>query len=385
MNRAFLRLVALAGIALPAAAQKLPPTGQGWWPLVEGATWTWRLQNAGADPIEHTLTVLGEVEVDKGSCHEMASLMHRHKGYEYWAARDDGIWQYSNAYLGGMRGVNRKDRTQVLKLPIEPGLQWEWTDVMSVQTSGDARQPDPELMRITCQAVLGAVGEAVEVPAGKFTAVRIDTSTRCAYSGTTQASTWWVAGVGAVKTVSHYKHANGGESTQTKELLRYELGKPAAKTDAQALVRKFLGLPDAKLVWMQSDVTRLWCKSLFCRLEADPTRVLRLWKDRVAPFDPKSLADWQQLASDEAIEIGEQLDGHQPATDLAQIAGEVFGFSRGGSWRTRATDFVSELHYDTDTRTITGKVRVTPAGGQEKLHRIELRFARGKLTNVTIE
>jgi hypothetical protein len=99
--------------------------------------------------------------------------------YQYEASTD-GVFRVPRAD-GAVRPFHR-----LLKLPHREGDTWE-----EEPRSDD---DDPTTKYTTGKA------EVVEVPAGKFTAVRVEAVTR-ANGGTARITYWWAAGVGMVKKV----------------------------------------------------------------------------------------------------------------------------------------------------------------------------------------
>jgi hypothetical protein len=80
----------------------------------------------------------------------------------------------------------------LLKLPARPGLKWEGTDWL---TKGGERA-----MTYTIKDV-----EEIEVPAGKFKAIRVETESKQSENNVTRSTTWYAPGVGPVKTVSQVR------------------------------------------------------------------------------------------------------------------------------------------------------------------------------------
>jgi len=96
---------------------------------------------------------------------------------------------------------NRKlrDPWPMLKLPAKPGDQWTF------ESEGPAGSG---AFKTTC--TLGKE-EEVEVPAGKFKAIRVDAVATLPGETTMQASAWFAPGIGVVKSVSNVA---GFEHTQ---------------------------------------------------------------------------------------------------------------------------------------------------------------------------
>jgi hypothetical protein len=94
-----------------------------------------------------------------------------------------------------------------LKNPLTPGASWEWKGkgMMGVDIEESSRVGGPEM---------------VEVPAGKFQAMKVET--RVVQGGTGVQKTYWFANwIGLVKSVT-----DTGSVVSTTELLDYSFKKP---------------------------------------------------------------------------------------------------------------------------------------------------------------
>jgi hypothetical protein len=80
----------------------------------------------------------------------------------------------------------------LLKLPARPGLKWSGTDRL---TKGGGERT----VTYTIKDV-----EEVEVPAGKFRAIRVDAETKQGET-VTNSTSWYAPGIGPVKTVSQVR------------------------------------------------------------------------------------------------------------------------------------------------------------------------------------
>jgi hypothetical protein len=203
--------------AMPVMAEE-EPASEGcaaYWPLVPGAVWSYDF-TGDAGTVELRREVVGEAD----GCVELRCRQGAHESWEYVTTRADAIARLANAYLGGDRGVGAtRLETPLLRGPVVAGSSWTWITHGSVQTMvGGPPGPSMEALRIDAHATIEATDDQVQVPAGRFEALRVRVVTTSPYFGDGETLTWWAAGVGPVKVV---QRAGGVESVT--ELRSYTL------------------------------------------------------------------------------------------------------------------------------------------------------------------
>ena len=142
-----------------------------------------------------------------------------------------------------------------------------------------------------------AVGEVVDVPAGRFVCARVDGSNTYHDGRVAKSTSWYAPHVGLVKST-----ANGGT-----ELLAFA-SRPSTTTVDEVLTN---ALRDAGVV----SVARQWygvtdrraqlgLRSEFARVqEPDGARLWRVLDDVATRFDPAAVEDWRRLVDEEGIDL----------------------------------------------------------------------------------
>lgn len=279
----------------PAAETPTANSGVHYLPLGEGTTWTWHVTRKDADGAserDETSRVWGTVPAGDGK--PVAQVQTRRDGYVSWdylAARNDGVFTYHNAYLGGLRGVGGVD-ARLLPAPVGATTQWEWNEQLSYQTSGDGPGPDPETTRVHHLAKLLAIDEVVTVPAGIYKAVHV----RIAATGANvyTRDLWFARGVGIVKD----EHTSR-DTHQVRALTAFA---PGARStfDPEAVLqgyRKATPQQAASTVeWVPVGDEACYARGRFAILrDGDTATCAHVTQDGVVTFAPDDKAFWTRM------------------------------------------------------------------------------------------
>ena len=181
-----------------------------WLPLATGAVWKWRFQSNSrgkkdGTPIEIMWYCMRQVAAHGGKkAWEISASQgkYRYPVWHYWSVEKDGIYRFRNRYLGGRRGVAKNSKpTRLVPGPLLSQKSWEWTEMGSVQTSGDTPVPSADSLRMHFAGQIVALNEKVKVPAGEYRALKIQITMTSKYYGKSEEVLWFVRDVGMVKQV----------------------------------------------------------------------------------------------------------------------------------------------------------------------------------------
>jgi hypothetical protein len=203
---AVLLLMSLA--LLPAVAQKPQEPPPDYFPLRVGDWWKYRSTTADNKQSEFTLKVLSNEKQGDGTNLYLVETLNAFQPIHDWYSKPGGkVLMHRIAYP---KNEALKADYQPIKLylknPLSAGASWEWKGkgMMGVDIEESSR-------------VLGT--EAVEVPAGKFQAMKVET--KVIQGGMPVTKTYWFANwVGMVKSMT-----DTGTVKSTTELLDYSFKK----------------------------------------------------------------------------------------------------------------------------------------------------------------
>lgn len=302
-----------AGLSLaPAPQDKQAKDGLGpndarrYLPLQYGASWHWRFRADDGRTAHCSWRCVRPVTAHGGTtAWELRATHGSYRSWDYRSATSAGIYRFRNAYIQPMRGVSTgSPPIRLVPGPIGAVTQWTWTEVGSVQTSGVGEGPSDDQLRMNYTARIAAMSDPVEVPAGKFDAVRIQTKMTSKYFGETEQTLWLVRDVGIVKRVER-----GAKSTHTYELEKFTPGKPFDSAGAEMRARKLLAT-DKRYLPLGAPATLQRLRHAKLERHLLSTFWLARWKndhkvlvrDSIAgtqAFYPTSIAAWQELAASE--------------------------------------------------------------------------------------
>lgn len=185
MARALIALVTLGWTAAAGPAAPLPKGGPPptFFPAQVGAKWVWTTEGGRGDPIE-TTDLVTKVERAAGETKVTVGRVGK-DGDVTWTAvtreSTKGLFRQSSG------GLELDPPLPLLRFPVTAGDTWE---TPAVAATGEGKG------RVTVVGV-----EEVEVPAGKFKAVRVQVEKNPKGAPTQTSTQWWAEGVGLVKSL----------------------------------------------------------------------------------------------------------------------------------------------------------------------------------------
>jgi hypothetical protein len=203
---AVLLLMSLALLAV--VAQKPQPPPPDYFPLRVGDWWRYRSTTADGKQSEFTITVLSDQKQGDGTSLYLVETLSTFQPIHEWYSKASGwVLMHRIAYpKNEALKADYQPVKQYLKNPLSVGSSWEWKGkgMMGVDIEESSR-------------VTGA--EAVEVPAGKFQAMKVET--KVIQGGTPVTKIYWFANlVGMVKSMT-----DTGSVKSTTDLLDYSFKK----------------------------------------------------------------------------------------------------------------------------------------------------------------
>ena len=203
---ALLLLMLLALFTVMAQKSQEPPPD--YFPLRVGDWWKYRSTTAEGKQSEFTIKVLSADKQADGTNLYLVETLSTFQPIHDWYSKPLGqVLMHRIAYpKNEALKADYQPVKQYLKNPLSVGASWEWKGkgMMGVDIEESSR-------------VTGT--EAVEVPAGKFQAMKVET--KVIQGGTPVTKTYWFANwVGMVKSVT-----DTGSVKSTTELLDYSFKK----------------------------------------------------------------------------------------------------------------------------------------------------------------
>lgn len=342
-------------LAGPRAGGSVPGSDDlsGFMPLAKGASWSWSWQHDAALLGGNIhLTARRPVQAGEHTVIECDTLWGQREGFAYWKSHPAGIDLYPNAYLGGLRGVGRDQPTPILRGPLTVGHAWEWTSQGSVQISGDGESPPQEDMEIHHRSEITAVDEAVSVPAGDFSCVRVETKSTSRYFGDSTVTRWWARDVGLVQ-----KREAGSGGSRLTLLVERKPGTPFPSANPlHALLDHLTQLeaPRGGRVevthYDHASVANVF-DSHFYRVSGIGTGSIlyRVHGTKVLRFDALAREDWNRLLADEpslTFRGGWTGNANQDAEQVARACAFLLGASAAGGGWPKVTIPRSTVSYD---------------------------------------
>lgn len=203
---AALLLLSLAFLAVAGQKPQQPPPD--YFPLRVGDWWKYRSTTADAKQSEFTIKVLSDEKQGDGTSLYLVETLTTFQPIHDWYSKPSGwVLMHRIAYpKNEALKAEYQPVKQYLKNPLSANSSWEWKGkgMMGVDIEESSR-------------VTGS--EAVEVPAGKFQAMKVET--KVIQGGTPVTKTYWFANwVGLVKSMT-----DTGSVKSTTELLDYSFKK----------------------------------------------------------------------------------------------------------------------------------------------------------------
>jgi hypothetical protein len=188
-----IRIIAVLGLillALAAAAgqkqQKEPPPD--YFPLRVGDWWKYQSTTGEGKQSEFTMKVLADEKQTDGTVLHQVEIMSTIPIHEWYSKGNGWVLWHREAYPKNDMKVAFEPVRQYLKNPPTTGATWAWKGKGMMGVEIDESN----------QAISS---EAVEVPAGKFQAMKVET--KVTQGGQTLTKTYWYANwVGLVKSMT---------------------------------------------------------------------------------------------------------------------------------------------------------------------------------------
>jgi uncharacterized protein DUF3108 len=202
---AALLLILLALGCVVGQKQKEPPPD--YFPLRVGDWWSYQSTTADGKQSEFTMKVLSEEKQADGSALYQMEIKSAFPIHEWYSKPAGWVLWHREAYTANdSMKVAFEPARQYLKNPLTPAATWSWKGkgMMGVDIDESSRVSGPE---------------PVEVPAGKFQAMKVESKVN--QGGTLVTKTYWYANwVGLVKSMT-----DTGSVKSTTQLVDYSFKK----------------------------------------------------------------------------------------------------------------------------------------------------------------
>lgn len=165
-----------------------------------GAEWAYAITYSNGQTHNITKRSQKAIQVRNKPVLEMATKLGRYDGFEYIACDAEGVHRYFNSQMDGPGIAQDAAPIPVLKLPATPGKKWEYEIPFRGQISS-AADVDPSSLKTFAVARIVNAAEEVQVPAGKFVAIHVQTDHKSGM-GNYRTDSWYSLKVGLVKEVT---------------------------------------------------------------------------------------------------------------------------------------------------------------------------------------
>ncbi|WNG15658.1 hypothetical protein [Cystobacter fuscus] len=189
------------------------------WPLTQGSSWTYRIQDPSKGTFEKRVEVLGEQVVPETAMRAIAVLSTQPNKEEMsWQLELDGTvvrLREEDRKQGKVSQVTTWNPATVKALSKPQALDWSYTsDIRELTRAGDGSLEDKDKTYVWRVA---GVNETVTTPAGTFTnAIRLERKRGDKVKPDDDRTYWLVPGIGKVK--------EDGE--RLEELVSFDIKKP---------------------------------------------------------------------------------------------------------------------------------------------------------------
>ncbi|HYC77941.1 MAG TPA: hypothetical protein VEI02_09970 [Planctomycetota bacterium] len=337
-----------------------------YFPLLPGATWRGVTGDGPRteDVIAVRDVVTGVDGLDGGPCWEVFTIRGETHRYSYLQVRPDGVYRRRNRYLGSLRGVDPdRPAEPVLRDPLHAGASWSFEGEVTYQISGDAEPPPREACRYVEKAVVEALDDPVETPAGKMSCLRLRrTWTGAMKRGAT--TEWYAPHVGLAKVVVD---ALDGAPATSWTLVGFKPGRPFSTTHAIEAVKRAVASDPARdsaaveCVAVEQAPLRGLLRTRFVVVHGDggaalyvvpfpsdapktpATRPVSVLVSAPVPearlFDPSDAAEWTRLLREDGVPLKTGLGGFHPAEEIARCV--ALAWAAKAHRRAEAVRFVA--------------------------------------------
>lgn len=389
---ALLTLGAQAGLQWQDPERVRPNSLAAFFPHREGDTWTMEVVQKAKQmrPFRQRVRVERHLQARQGPASagykaaEYKIVQGRYLSWQYWAATDKGLFQYPRTYLGNLRGmrVNSKP-TRIIPGPLGVTTSWKWTELMSVQTSGEGPFPSKDELTIHRTGEILSMDEEVEVPLGKFRAVKIRLTRSSKYGGTPTESSeilWLVRGKGVVRRELYNK---GEKEPQRSEVMTEFRAGRRYQGKELTLVRQVLdgrhepgqkGSMKLSMLRNQAMDTCVGSRFWIARFGDGRLAVVRFFQGEASIFHPTSKDHWNRLIREEGTEVD-----IGTAPQIAEAYGVLLAQLANPRNRARAVGGRSVETGKQDRIRVKLQVRTLDAGGNRARDFVEMDFLRGTI------
>lgn len=187
------------------AATQTSAAPRDFYPLRVGDSWTYR--HSEGSPI--TMKVLREEKQADGTLQYVVELNAGNEINYFYSKPDGWVLLHGTTYPQEQTGmkVEYSPPKQYLKNPLTPGAKWDWAGKDGASESSQ---------------VIGQ--EWIEVPAGRFQAMKVFSKVALPEGGSTDKTYWFVDGVGLVKSTTEAR-STAGQFKYGYELVDYSFKK----------------------------------------------------------------------------------------------------------------------------------------------------------------
>jgi hypothetical protein len=207
MKRITVGLV-LMTLAVAVLGQKPKEPPPDYFPLRVGDWWKYQSTAANGTQSEFSMKVLSEEKQANGEAHYQVEIQSTFKPIHEWYSKPAGwvLWHREVYTSNESMKVSFEPVRQYLKNPLAQGATWAWKGKGMMGVDIDESHQ-----------VIGV--ETIEVPAGKFQAMKVETKVN--QGGTLVTKTYWYANwIGLVKSMT-----DTGSVKSTSQLLDYSFKK----------------------------------------------------------------------------------------------------------------------------------------------------------------
>ncbi|HZN39370.1 MAG TPA: hypothetical protein VFD82_11240 [Planctomycetota bacterium] len=281
-------------------------------PLALGNRWEYR-EVCGDTNHDVTVVVTARVPMQDVVIAQLTTIgadRSREPAFAFWSADAQGVRLHASDSLlvdpifspCNVDGV-------VLPSPVGAEAKWGWRTLppkqlpRGVAAGGRRRTPDP----IECTATLLGVGEKLQIGEQTFSCVHVRVDSALP-AGNRVEHLFFARGIGIVRRTWQ----TGEEPEVCRELVRFLPAMPPP--DRNHVLALSLGDASKGCSWIDRPATddAAWTLRSEFAIETRPdgVRFHRIFGDKVGPFDPTSLADFEALARDE--DFGPRMEGLFP-------------------------------------------------------------------------
>jgi hypothetical protein len=345
-------------------------------PLALGARWEYR-EVCGDLSRDVKVVVTARVPMNDTVIAQVTtinSINGRESAFTFWSADARGVHLHgSDSIMIDPRFSPCEVEGIVLPSPIGVETEWVWPMLLppGAPPGGAAGRPRRTSDRIECTATLLGVGEKLLVGGQTFSCVHVRVDSTIASSPRVE-HLYFARGIGIVRRTSQ----TGEEPEICRELVRFVPAMPPP--DRDTLLAAAIGDASKGCTWLELPATddAAWTLRSQFAIEKRPegVRCHRLFGDRIVPFDPTSLADFEALARDEDFAPRmHDLFPQRMTVGLARLVGRLRAVRRGMRFE-RDNGMSVEISHDSSKVTLP-VLFIAPDGSAAK-HEIVVRTSK---------